>query len=122
MSRVLVVYYRTKQGPDSEWADTLWTLSMNVSLARSAFRLFRWIGEFVTFWDSFRAGFNGQRRIGPLWFFSSLRGLAIGTFILMNNLYWALNWKLLVFTSASNMKRWASYHIRHIIIRAGILN
>jgi len=27
----------------------------------------------------------------------------------MNNLFWALNWKLLRFTSASNMKNWASY-------------
>ena len=71
---------------------------------RSCFRLFRWIDEFVTAWDTVRSG-----PTGATYLFSSIRAITIGVFILMNNLFWALNWKLLRFTSAANMKNWASY-------------
>ena len=70
----------------------------------SCFRLFRWIDEFVTAWDTVRSNSSGA-----MYLFSSIRAITIGTFILMNNLFWALNWKLLRFTSAANMKNWASY-------------
>jgi len=80
------------------------TLSQNASLARSCFRLFRWIDEFCTAYDSARASTGGA-----LWLFSTLRGVSIGTFILMNNLFWGLNWKILTFTTAAKMKQWASY-------------
>ena len=114
-SRILVVYCRAKGGPDSDWGDTWWTFSQNVSLARCAFRLFRWIDEFNAAFDSLRS-----QKIGALWFFSSLRGLAIGTFIFMNNLYFFLNWKLFRFTSASQMKLWASY-VRLVAESSGLL-
>ena len=71
---------------------------------RSCFRLFRWIDEFVTAWDTVRSDTTGA-----MYLFSSIRAITIGVFILMNNLFWALNWKLLRFTSAANMKNWASY-------------
>ena len=44
-----------------------------------------------------------------MYFFSSVRTFTIGLFIFMNNLFWFLNWKLFRFTSAANMKTWASY-------------
>lgn len=74
-------------------------------MPRSAcFRLFRWIDEFVTAWDTVRSGTTGATYL-----FSSIRTITIAAFILMNNLFWALNWKLLRFTSAAKMKNWAAY-------------
>lgn len=103
-SRILVVYYRKFDGPESDMAETFWTLSQNVSLARCAFRLFRWIDEFNSAYASLCSG-----QYGLLWLASSLRGLCIGTFIFMNNLYFLLHWRVLRFTAASKMKIWASY-------------
>ena len=64
-----------------------WTSQRRCLLSRSsAFRLFRWIDEMCTAYDTVRS-----EATGALYFFSSVRTFTIGLFILMNNLFWFAN-------------------------------
>ena len=115
-------YYMRLRDPDSVWADTLDTMASNVSKGRALFRLFRWVDDAYKLLDTVRGSTGGALQL-----FSVLNVAAKTLFIVNNNVYWMMTWKLagpgagwLTFTTAKAVKLFNA-RLRMFEILTGLL-
>ena len=114
-------YLRTKN-PDSVWADRLDVMASNASKGRAMFRFFRWIDDFYKFFDALTSNTGGALQV-----FTCVSTLAKAIFILANNFYWLMSFKLagpgagwLTFVDPKKWKLWSA-RIRMVEIFSGLL-
>ena len=115
-------YYMRLRDPDSVWADTLDTMASNVSKGRALFRLFRWVDDAYKLLDTVRGSTGGALQLC-----SVLNVAAKTLFIVNNNVYWMMTWKLagpgagwLTFTTAKAVKLFNA-RLRMFEILTGLL-
>ena len=82
-------FYMRAHNPDSEFAATIQKVSKDVSKGRTVFRLFRWIDEYYKFVDALRSDYKGTLKLT-----ACITTFVKGSFILMNNVYFLLTFKL----------------------------
>jgi hypothetical protein len=118
--RAIKWYLRTKN-PDSLWADRLDVMASNASKGRAMFRFFRWIDDFYKFFDALTSNTGGALQV-----FACVSTLAKAFFILANNFYWLMSFKLagpgagwLTFVDPKKWKLWSA-RIRMVEIFSGL--